>query len=399
VLVATYETEEEAWDIYVRGEFAYLTVRVEPVGLAVQVLDVSDPTSPKQVGEFDSDFYWLPVDAAGNRAVIAAGNSGVQLFDLASPSEPVFLAEYPMSSGASDTWIAHGYAFLTSWHAGLHVIDVHDPSNPALVARCDTPGVAHKLFVSWPYAYVADQPSAVRIIDVGDPTNPTLVGGFDGGYEAPGKVEDIWVSGDYALVAAYTSGLQIIDVKVKQSPVPVGSVGEEKNWAPVCVAAFSHYAYVGDESAGAVHVVDFADPANPVVLTTLLKDDAGMIYDIAVDGETAYVSYLSHPYPRLVSLDLGDPAVPVPLASIELDSSWSEVESYPREIHAAAGKVFLAWDYPAAMLLTDFEDPANPFFIAAYQEPWHGSSVFASAGYAYFTATDRLHIYDVSGCW
>ena len=211
----------------------------------LRVIDVSVPSSPVQVGIYDTTNAYK-VYVSGRYAYVVDYGSGLRVIDVSVPSSPVQTAIYG-TTNAYGVYVSGRYAYVADSASGLRVIDISVPSSPAQAGRYGTVG-ALSVYVSGRYAYVGDSASGLRIIDVSVPSSPMQVGIY-GTTTAYG----VYVSGRYAYVADWTSGLRVIDISVPSSPVQAGIYGPTTGAWGVYVSG--RYAYVADFGAG-LRVVD-----------------------------------------------------------------------------------------------------------------------------------------------
>jgi hypothetical protein len=161
-----YSTDCTVKDIYVQADIAYV-LGFDGVVVRLYIVDVSDPTSPTELGVLDFSYgYWPPyppnpvgVSVRGNKAYVAAGS--------------------------------------------LYIADVSVPSNPTEIGFYDTPGLAQGVCVDDVLAYVADGDSGLRVVDVSDPSNPTEIGFFD----TFGSASRVTTNGEEIYVADELGGL------------------------------------------------------------------------------------------------------------------------------------------------------------------------------------------------
>ena len=109
-------TASSAQGVAGAGGYAYVAN-----GYGLEVVDVSDPTSPEVVGHYDPLGYGLKVAVAGDYAYLA---------------------------------VASGFPGLMNWWT-FDVVDVSDPTIPYAVGYGGTPGQAVDVAVAGDYAYVA----------------------------------------------------------------------------------------------------------------------------------------------------------------------------------------------------------------------------------------------------
>ncbi|NBP89336.1 MAG: hypothetical protein EBU59_12740, partial [Planctomycetia bacterium] len=204
----------------------------------------------------------IATSADGRYAYVADGASGLQVLDVSNLTSPTLIGTLDTTGSARDiTLSADGrYAYLADGAGGLLVIDVAAPASPTLVGMVDTSGFAYGVTLSGDgqYAYVADEASGLQVIDVSNPASPALVGTFDTTGLALGVT--LSADGQYAYVADSLSGLQVVDVTIPASPALTGSIDTTGLAYGVTLSADGRYAYVADEASG-LHVIDVYDPA------------------------------------------------------------------------------------------------------------------------------------------
>ena len=220
--------------VHVVGNYAYIGV-----GQRLVILDVSDPTNPRQVGR-----------------------TGL-LPDI-----------------VRDVHVVHNYAYIAAGCAGLRVISVADKANPREVGFLDDPeGCASDVQVLGKYAYIVTGGS-LRIISVIDKANPREVGAFHG------YTEDAYVVDGYVYVVdGWFGHLWVISLADKANPRAVGFFDIPETERAYGVYVVGDYAYVGTGRDG-LRVISVADKANPHQVSSLPDSDG---YDVHVAGRYLYL--------------------------------------------------------------------------------------------------------------
>jgi hypothetical protein len=108
-----------------------------------------------------------------------AGGCGLQVIDISNPYTPTEIGRWDSLGQTHGIAVDGNYAYLVDYESGLRVIDISDPANPVEIGFFDTPGYAVDVAVSGNYAFVADDYCGLRIIDVANPNRPTEAGYFD----------------------------------------------------------------------------------------------------------------------------------------------------------------------------------------------------------------------------
>jgi hypothetical protein len=214
-------------DVAAFGNYAYLTVR-DPEGCSdagVAIMDISDPSAPRQVGFIDATEGSFPGEGAqvldvktasftgqvllfNNEICGATGRGGVSLWDVTNPASPVVLTA----------------------HAGDATVD-EDP-NPALN---DIHSVLGWTDGKNAYAVIVDnaETADLDILDISDPRNSVLISEHDlndfdvlqeatplGGNAFLHDVEVQKIRGTMTMIASYwDGGWTLLDVDDPANPV------------------------------------------------------------------------------------------------------------------------------------------------------------------------------------
>ncbi|MBN1888095.1 MAG: carboxypeptidase regulatory-like domain-containing protein [Thermoflexales bacterium] len=272
-----FDTQDAA-DVAVSGSRAYVAAE----GDGLHVVDLSDPTRPRQMG-----FYSLPghearaVVVSDTVAYVAGGQSGLRLIDVTDAYDPAELGFYDTPGYAQGVAVSGTHAYVADGDAGLRVLDVSDPASPTELGSHATPGLAQGVAVSGTYAYVADGGSGLRVLDVSNPISPTEVGACD----TPGSARGVALAGDYAYVADGAGGLRVVDVS---NPISLSEVAFYYTARDAqAVAVSGARAYVANDRDGLL-AVDVSDPIRPVEADH--SGTLGRAYGVALSGRYACVA-------------------------------------------------------------------------------------------------------------
>jgi hypothetical protein len=272
--------------------------RPESVG-GVLLYDVSDPYQPKKLGFYPLDrrvtgTHELYLTTQGNRALVLASNpyadyythgaeKDFQILDVSNPSspekiwqfDPRLLPDVPedfngyhwtdsnnraraVFNHSVKTDVTGQFAYVSMWDLGTIIFDIKDPENPVYLGRTDfasnKKGSAHSSAlakggnilietreVSNPvgdgyesaYGYT-------RIFDISDKTNPKLLSEFttDLTFNIPptpsGRttfaktVHDPKVHGNTLYLSYYSGGVLSVDITDPSNPTEIGRYTSEK---------------------------------------------------------------------------------------------------------------------------------------------------------------------------
>ena len=286
----------------------------------VQIIDLSDPTAPSDAGKLaDTEGSGeLFLDGARSittfvsgtttyAAVASIGDDGVQIIDLSDPTSP-------QAAGRSNTTLSLAWDVATFESGGttyaavtvnaddsVQIIDLSDPTAPSDAGKlADTEGSGELFldgarsittFVSGTttYAAVTSNDDGIQIIDLSDPTAPSDAGKLADTSQLllnnTGSIAT-YVSGTttYAAVTSFgDNGVQILQLTASNgtilaNPVPAGSIADDNSLllrAPQGITTYvsgtTTYAAVTSSDDNGVQIIDLSDPTAP--------SDAGSIAD------------------------------------------------------------------------------------------------------------------------
>ena len=271
-------------DIQVFGNYAY----VAAMESGLRVIDVSDPAYPVEVGHWEANarVYGLWVD--GQHAYVAnskyhpthskyPGDLALWIVDLSDPISPRSLGYLHAWDTLMDVVVSGRYAYLANQDAGLRIVDVGRPNHPREVAFIE--GYAHCIKLHDHYAYVSSALGDLRVVDIRDPQQPQVMNTMSVGKWLAG----LDISGQYLYVAAGPEGFRILDISDPVQPVQVAAYDTPGSAQDVLVDRES--VYVADAGAG-VRVVDISDVTNPKEADHF----GGSALSLSVEGRYVYVA-------------------------------------------------------------------------------------------------------------
>ncbi len=154
--------------------------------VGLRIIDVTNPTSPVQIGYYDTPGFSYGVFATDSLALVADGNGGLRILDIKNLNKIQEIGIYTPGDYVLDVVARNNYAFLANSYLGLKILDISDPTNPIEISSLSTTYRAIRLSLNGDFLYIADGFGGVRIIDISDPHNPIETGYFDTGDQAGG---------------------------------------------------------------------------------------------------------------------------------------------------------------------------------------------------------------------
>ena len=314
--------------IYTVGSSTYVVAASEDEH-GIEIIDISDPTSPTSVGQLEDASGCATDDIdktcfahvstvaattiANNHYVVAAGHGnddGIEIIDVSNPDSPTPASSFsdPDSGKCTtgtvcldrpnDIAIAtidgNTYAVVAAaLDDGIAIIDISTPESPT-----------HVISIVDDAARELEQAFGVAIATIGDSTYVVAIGNID-------------------------DGIAIIDISTPASPVYVGEIEDDADKelnGPAGVAVETigglTYAIVVSEKDSAVTVIDITTPSDPTIVATV-SDDAvkelggAKAVSIATIGDSIYavVSGSTDNGIEIIHLYTGEPTVTITSSS------------------------------------------------------------------------------------
>ncbi len=295
----------------------------------------------------------------------------LRAYDLASPDAPRLAGEVhdlagPLSGAATDGTLAY-----VSDPPFFRVIDVSKTAAPVEMASLRVDNIEPFVKASGSRVILYGN-GTVQYIDVSNPRKPRL----GGVYESLGRPPSAAAIARNAFIEGNTwSGFHVFDFLpdgtsrflsgIKTHPIDIVTYGDAAyyivEWQSVGVADVSGVAQLKKaivlpsiqlaqtkdlllvRDLKSIHVFSLADPFDPVEISALPIDPAGVI---AADGDSAYVAAPG----RVVRMDLANPAVP------SFQTTGMRVVA-PSQIAASGGKVVVADRYVLRVFGPDSAPP------------------------------------------
>lgn len=249
--VGHYETGGEGThrNFYDGGDYAYMAADAQGFdGRMLKVVDVSDPTSPEEVGEWwwpgqgpddeeeaDATYYFHgPAYVDGDRAYLAYGDIGMVTLDVSDPTDPQFLSRLDFRD-------------LGSWLGTHSAIPV--PGTDLVAVNSEAIHEANPLDEGgepFNYVFLVDAEDADRRPDFDNKSHcgPRIVSAvptptppedapYDSYHERPGRfgphnqhhyrhTEPRLRTSDYLVMTWFNAGLRIFDISDPLAPTEAG---------------------------------------------------------------------------------------------------------------------------------------------------------------------------------
>ncbi len=359
----------EVSDAVIDGNYAYIGQ-----GQDFVVLDITDISTPSEVGRVTISSWVYDIAMSGNFAYIANGNGTIVIVEVSDLSAPTFVGSYVAPDYVESVAASGNYIYIANGYSGLSILSISNPSMPVLTGTCGTGDYARNIDISGNYAYVTDDTNGLVIIDITNPSAPTAVSN----YSIDGYIDGIAVSNNYAYITG-NNGLYILDVTVPSSPKLVGNYDAEGAYG---VAVSGSYAYVADSYNSNLLILDITDPTLPI-LTGTFDIEGDYSYEVTISDNYAYIV---DDYLGLVIVDISDPSTPT------LAGSYVAVSV--NDVVVSDNYGYITNDY--GLFIVDVTDLSSPLLISTYDTGLNTKAVAVSDNHAYVTSDYGLSVVDIS---
>jgi len=259
-------------------------------GRSLLVLNVSNPSSPSQIGRVTLPGIVKSVALLGQYAYVADEEGGLQVVNISNPSAPTISGFYPSTGFTEGVTIYGGKAYAVDRGAGLEIFSLGTPTLPMLLSSTNCGGgeaVIVNASTNGVFAYVTTGAS-LCVIDVSNPVSPVLRGQTAMGR---GGVFSIAMSGNYVFGASLSdTDIHMVDVSNPNAPVDSQpSAGGYGTCSPSAVAVFNNYLYAVSDVSG-IGFVTFSISGSDLTYVSLLANMSSSGYNMLISGSSAYIA-------------------------------------------------------------------------------------------------------------
>jgi len=347
-------------------------------GNGLAMIDILDPTNPSSIGFIPLSSRVFAVDAVGS--LVLAGTQNLEVISFANPAAPVTLASYPQPSTVTDVEADGTLVYVCDFERGLSVLDLSDPLAPVLVGSQGTLHNALCLSVDAPLVMTGDTSG----LSVFDATNPVSVS-RSGRLELDGSIAALALSNDNLFIADQSRGLVSVRIDPIHGPVEVGRLEVAGGLRALELSGEHLYAAADDVT---LRVIDISDPAHPDESARI--DFAGEAQGVALIGDHACViTRLGTTYGRLFVAGIESPSSPEGIGMLGMETS------YPTAIATDGVYAYLS-DWEEGLLIVDLADPVSPHIISSVDTPGHARDVHVQDSYAYVASGKSFQVIDIA---
>jgi uncharacterized repeat protein (TIGR02543 family) len=334
------------------------------------------------------------VDKTRNMALIGNGYA-LQVLDISNPSSLSKIGEVILEGEAQDIVISGNYAYVVTHHY-LEIVNISDLNSPYEVLSINFgPSMLESVAFSSGYVYVAASHfGGLFIFDVSNPNKPSFQASYNGFFT------DVAIWGNYAICECEDNSgfpeylkyelVKVIDVSNPSSPSLKGTYQAEAGYLlqgiDVSDDGYVYSCQYSDtDKISKIAVIDVAtNPASPSEGGSYTE--SGRNFEgIKVSGNYAF---LYENWCCLAILDISTPSSPSSIGECEANGECLDLDISGNFVGISHGG--------NGFSLYDVSNPANPSQLGNYDTPGSGSSIVASGDYVYIACKNGLRIIDVS---
>lgn len=261
--------------------------------------------------------YNVAID--GDLAVVA-GPLGLDVIDISEPTTPVHVRH--IDGRFNDVKLARGASALVAYAAPIGnettaIVDLTTPSMASVVGQI--PAYSHSLFITPttpPKLYLANYTGMVPVFDITNPLIPVRLGNVGVPGDSEVGIHDIHVAGDRIYANKTTEGVVALDVSAGiADAVDLGRLDSAYSHASWAGTAGGRQILIhGDEGmtpdGGALLKILDVDAASPTFMQEIgrfrTRAEVG-IHNILLVDDKAYIAYYQD---GIRVVDLADPTAP-----------------------------------------------------------------------------------------
>ena len=139
----------QCYDVLANGPIAYMGN-----GAYLQIMQASDPVNPVLLGKIVLPEMIRKMAFYDNKIYVADYNGGLRIVDVSDPSAPREISAIEKIGTAIDLVLDGNYAYIAAGNSSLIIIDITDPSNPVKLGQLENTGYLSSVAVQGDYAFV-----------------------------------------------------------------------------------------------------------------------------------------------------------------------------------------------------------------------------------------------------
>ena len=209
-------------------------------------------------------------------------NNKLEILNISDPTSPNLIGQSTLNSSflSEDVFGKDDHVYIANYKT-IYMFDVSDPSNPDTVTSFEVESIINDISIVGDLLYLIASYD-FYILDISDPSTITQLGKLTLPDESLGLTR-FHVQGDYAYIGSWSDGLYIVDIADSEHPSMHGRFIEETSYI---VFAQGSYAYVANDRY--LYILDITDKVIPHIV--IAEPSVGKTHDIFVDDKNIYTA-------------------------------------------------------------------------------------------------------------
>ena len=212
----------------------------------VEIIDISDPTSPSFISSTRTGGYAWDLQLYKNLLYVVDYNEGLKIFDISDYGYLIEIGYFKRSSFSSIHITENDLAFITAYKGELQILNISDPTKPVPVGFYDELNAPTEVIVRDNIAHISDWDNGYISLDVSDPENPIEFAHYNDG----GTCVALHIDNNLAYISDWYNGLEILNISNPKYPEKILQYNQSKETKMVYVN--NNLIYIADGFNGLV---------------------------------------------------------------------------------------------------------------------------------------------------
>jgi len=267
-----------AWDLVVSNKHVFLTAN------GLQVVDVSQPESPRTVATLPPPEHELLDLAIAGNTLYAGSAKGLHIYDITEPTAPRHVRTIPFAGGPWALHVKDDLLLLSCYKEGrdfLDILDISQPHAPKEIESVAIPSRSWGISLHDHYAYLPIGRAGIAVIDIATPKLAKLKGIINDNFYA----DFITFDDNRAYCASRRGDFNVFMVNNPTQFERIGEVSLPPQSRPVILQ--NGIAFVANSHSGLLSI-DVTTP-RPIERALILSEPDEVVATLS-DGEWLYLA-------------------------------------------------------------------------------------------------------------
>ncbi len=155
--VRLFDPEGSGDAMAIKDDYLYVVDSSADRKTMMRIFDISSPAQPVEVTSFDGVPSFVEnMEIVDDYLYLAASGQGLKILDISKPTKPMPIGEYDVSGAAAMVKVKGDHAFIADPLYGIEVVDISNPAKPKAVGYYELPQPVLVSVID-DYVYVVDK--------------------------------------------------------------------------------------------------------------------------------------------------------------------------------------------------------------------------------------------------